>query len=196
MEYAKNNQNTNGKYIAEVCDARNIIRDTESADIVLLMGPLYHLQNKADRMLVLNEAYRVLKKDGIMFCVGISRFCNATWSVQTYLNGNTCLDDEAFFKMMKEELETGCHNRPKEYPYFLSKAYFSTPIQMQTEIVEAGFKAINRYAIEGILWLTPLLDDCWEDVEKREKLLSVVRMTENEEELMGMSPHFMVISRK
>jgi len=30
--------------IDEVCDARNINRADESADIVLLMGPLYHLQ--------------------------------------------------------------------------------------------------------------------------------------------------------
>ncbi|WP_198543671.1 class I SAM-dependent methyltransferase [Petroclostridium xylanilyticum] len=54
VEYAIKNQKENNTYIAEVCDARNVNRPDESADIVLLMGPLYHLQNRDDRLQVLN----------------------------------------------------------------------------------------------------------------------------------------------
>ncbi|NNU78136.1 class I SAM-dependent methyltransferase [Clostridium estertheticum] len=70
--------------MAEVCDARKINRADDSADIVLLMGPLYHLQNRDDRLQVLNEAKRVLKKGGLLFSVGISKFSSTTWALSTY----------------------------------------------------------------------------------------------------------------
>ena len=66
VDHAKQNMKTH--YNAEVGDARQINKPDESADVVLLMGPLYHLQNKEDREKVLSEAYRVLKKGG---CINI-----------------------------------------------------------------------------------------------------------------------------
>ena len=44
----------------------------ESFDIVLLFGPLYHLENRADRLAVIEEAKRVCKKDGMIFFAFIS----------------------------------------------------------------------------------------------------------------------------
>lgn len=41
VDYAKKNMKTS--YVAEVGDAREINKPDESADVVLLMGPLYHL---------------------------------------------------------------------------------------------------------------------------------------------------------
>ncbi|MEC0236478.1 class I SAM-dependent methyltransferase [Paenibacillus kribbensis] len=48
----------------EIADARNVHREDESADIVLLMGPLYHLTEQHERIKALQEAARVLKKGG------------------------------------------------------------------------------------------------------------------------------------
>ncbi len=78
VEYANSHQNKNSPYIATVGDARNIDMPNESADVVLLMGPLYHLQNEDDRNKVLSEAYRVIKKDGLLFAAGISKFSSTT----------------------------------------------------------------------------------------------------------------------
>ena len=36
----------------------------------------------------------------------------------------------------------------------------------------------------------------WEDEASRERLLDIVRLTESEPEMMGMSPHFLVVARK
>lgn len=44
----------------------------ESFDIVLLMGPLYHLHSEADRQRAIAEAKRVCKKGGCMFFAYIS----------------------------------------------------------------------------------------------------------------------------
>lgn len=46
--------------------------DDDSFDIVLLMGPLYHLHNTEDRSKCIEEAKRVCRKDGILFISFIS----------------------------------------------------------------------------------------------------------------------------
>ena len=160
------------------------------------MGPLYHLQNKDDRLQVLKEAKRILKKNGLLFSVGISRFSSTTWALSTYGKDNNFLDDDIFNNMIDNEISSGIHIRPKEYPHFIAQAYFHTPLELQREIESVGFETIQKHAIEGVIWFTPCLDEKWEDKKSRERLLNVVRHTENEDEIMGMSPHFMVVSKK
>lgn len=50
----------------KVGDARNLDFEDSSADAVLLMGPLYHLVKKVDRIQALIEAKRVKKR--VVFC--------------------------------------------------------------------------------------------------------------------------------
>ena len=196
VEYAIKSQSKDNLFKAEVCDARNINRENESADIVLLMGPLYHLQNKEDRKKVLNEAKRVLKKGGILFSVGISKFSSTTWALSTYGNGHEFLDDPIYFNMIQNELISGVHIRPKEYSNFITQAYFHTPRELQEELEVVGFETIQKHAIEGIIWSTPFLNEYWKDEEKRNILLKILNQTDTEESLMGMSPHFIIVSKK
>ena len=196
VEYAIKSQSKDNLFKAEVCDARNINRENESADIVLLMGPLYHLQNKEDRKKVLNEAKRVLEKGGILFSVGISKFSSTTWALSTYGNGNEFLDDPIYFNMIQNELISGVHIRPKEYSNFITQAYFHTPRELQEELEVVGFETIQKHAIEGIIWSTPFLNEYWKDEEKRNILLKILNQTDTEESLMGMSPHFIIVSKK
>lgn len=44
VAFAKKEMMKESQFIAEVGDARNVNRTDESADVVLLLGPLYHLQ--------------------------------------------------------------------------------------------------------------------------------------------------------
>src|SRR5215472_13056410 len=62
---------------AEVGDARALAWGAETADAVVLFGPLYHLTDRADRVQALREAHRVLRPDGILLAVAISRFASA-----------------------------------------------------------------------------------------------------------------------
>ena len=56
-----------------VGDARSLPHGPDSADAVLLMGPLYHLQAREQRLTALREAHRVLKPDGILVAKAINR---------------------------------------------------------------------------------------------------------------------------
>ncbi len=59
-----------------VGDARQLNREVESVDVVLLLGPLYHLTARSDRIGALREAHRILRDGGIIFAAGISRFAS------------------------------------------------------------------------------------------------------------------------
>ena len=201
VEYAKANMMQDCRFVAETGNALQVNRPDESADVVLLMGPLYHLRDREERLLALREAFRLLKKGGLLVVAGISKFSSMTWALSVYgekKNENLVefLDDPVFFNMIKSEMTTGDHIRPKEYPKFIAEAYFTTSEEMKSEIAEVGFVVDKTIAVEGCIWFTPHLQEKWTDEASRERLLDIVRMTETEPEMMGMSPHFLVVARK
>lgn len=58
---------------AEIGDARKLPWGKDEADVVLLLGPLYHLTSFADRRKAISEAHRVLRPGGLLLAAGISR---------------------------------------------------------------------------------------------------------------------------
>jgi SAM-dependent methyltransferase len=60
-----------------VGDARNLPFPDQTADLVLLLGPLYHLTAAQDRAGALDEAARVLKPGGCLFAAAVSRWASA-----------------------------------------------------------------------------------------------------------------------
>jgi SAM-dependent methyltransferase len=57
-----------------VGDARDIDLPDASADAVLLLGPLYHLVDRQDRVRALSECARVVRPGGPVFAAAISRW--------------------------------------------------------------------------------------------------------------------------
>ena len=57
-------------------DARSLDHGDASCDAVLLMGPLYHLTTRDDRITALREAHRVVRPGGLVFSVAINRFAS------------------------------------------------------------------------------------------------------------------------
>lgn len=194
VDYAKEHMTV--PYEALTGDARKVDKPDNSADMVLLMGPLYHLQNREDRMMVLSEAGRVLKDGGILIAAGISKFSSATWALSVYGNGVDFLDDEIYMNMIRREMESGEHVRPDEYPYVISNAYFHTIGGLRDEIADAGFTVNESVAVEGCSWITPDIAGKWNDPLRKSRLLEIIRTTEHEETMMGISPHFIVCATK
>ena len=96
---------------ARVGDARSLEEPDRSADVVLMMGPLYHLTERADRLQALREAYRVLRPGGFLFAACISRFASLLDGLARNL-----VDDPAFCDILKVDLESGQHRNPQEHP--------------------------------------------------------------------------------
>eukprot|EP00742_Colponemidia_sp_Colp-10_P009918 GILJ01010854.1.p1 GENE.GILJ01010854.1~~GILJ01010854.1.p1 ORF type:complete len:271 (+),score=40.60 GILJ01010854.1:99-911(+) len=175
-----------------VGDARNVERPSESADAVLLLGPLYHLHAENDRQKVLREALRVLKPGGVVFCAGISRF-------SSLLDGlvQKRIDDEVFREdIVKNVLDTGKHENPTDNVEYFTDAYLHRPAELQKEVQESGFRNTEVIAIEGPGWVTEGLDERLRDSNKCGQLFELLRTVEKEPSIAGMSFHFMVIGKK
>lgn len=175
----------------EVGDARVLNAANETADVVLLMGPLYHLIDRADRLLALHEAHRILRVGGIVCAVGISRFA----SLMDGMVGGLLLNTE-FAEIMEQDLRTGQHRNPNHRDHYFTEAFFHHPDELSTEVVEAGFSLDALLAVEGPGNIVPNLTDYWDDTGRRQTLLNTVRALESEPSLLGISAHILAVGRK
>jgi len=177
---------------AVVGDARHLGVADASADVALLMGPLYHLTERTDRMLALREAARVVRPGGLVLAVGITRFASLLDGLSSGF-----LDDPEFVAIVERDLRSGQHRNSGNHPGYFTTAYFHHPDELREEIVEAGLTAIDTVAIEGPgRWVPQDVDAWWDDPVRRERLLDAVRAVEREPSLIGLGPHMMVIARR
>ncbi len=181
----------------EVADARSIDRKDESADALLLLGPLYHIVERSERELALRECHRLLKPGGLLYAAAITRYATTLWAVTAYGVQNDLLDEDAFFEMLREEIVTGHHVRNPESSYRgLGRAYFHLPAELKTEVEAAGFKNVDVRGVIGPGWLVPHLDEVWKDKNRRERILRIVRLCEREAAILGLSTHILSLAEK
>lgn len=174
-----------------VGDARALERPDRSADVVLLLGPLYHLPDPADRARALAEAARVLRPGGVLIAAGISRFASA-------LDGLTrdLLGDPEFAAIIERDLANGRHLNPGPRLDWFTTAYFHHPEELGREIREAGFELEGVFGVEGPVWLLADFDRHWADAASRERLLQLARALEREPTLLGVSAHLIAAGRR
>ena len=180
-----------------VADARSIPLADESADAALLFGPLYHIVEKQERQLALEECRRLLKPGGILFAAGITRYATLLWATTTYGASNELIGEPEFMAMVEHELKTGQHiKNPKSSYSGMGRSFFCLPKELKEEIESAGFRDADIRGVIGPAWLVPNLTEQWKDEARREHIMRIVRLTEKEESLLGLSTHIVAIAVK
>jgi ubiquinone/menaquinone biosynthesis C-methylase UbiE len=175
----------------EVGDARWLPHPDAAADAVLLLGPLYHLTNRDDRLAALREAYRVLRPGGLVWGAAISRFASLFDSL-----AHGFFDDPVFAPILARDLEEGQHRNPTSNPVYFTDAFFHRPGELSQDFLGAGFRLVELVAIEGPGWLARDFDRLWADPAQRERMLAAVRKVEREPSVLGATSHIMAIGRK
>jgi ubiquinone/menaquinone biosynthesis C-methylase UbiE len=176
---------------AEVGDACALTRENNSVDATLLFGPLYHLTDKQDRLKALSEAFRVLRRGGVIMAVGISRFASTLDGLRSEY-----LKDPGFVEIVNGDLKNGLHKNPTDNPNYFMDTFFHHPDELKAELTEAGFSDSRVYGVEGPSWLAPNIDVWWKDEAQRNVLLEIARQLESEPALLGISPHMIAIGMK
>ena len=175
---------------AAVGDARNLDFETDSMDAVLLMGPLYHLPERPDRIAALEESLRVLKPEGVLICAVISRFASLLDGMkQGYLF------NPEFAKIVLKDLNEGRHENPDMDPRYFTTACFHRPEEFEVEITDAGFDLVKTIGLEGPAWLLGNFDELWADETKRDDLLTFLKLVETEPSLIGVSAHILTVAK-
>jgi SAM-dependent methyltransferase len=167
------------------------VGDDEGVDAVLLLGPLYHLTSRDDRLQALREAYRVLRPGGVVAAAAISRFAS---TYDGLLRG--FLEDPTFEEIVERDVREGQHRNPTGRPEWFTTAYFHLPEELRDEAIEAGLNVEALAGIEGPAWVLPDLDSWLEDPLRRSRLLEAIRRVESEPSLLGASAHILVVGRR
>lgn len=174
-----------------VGDARALDEPDHSADIVLLLGPLYHLVDAHERRRALLEAARVLRAAGVLIAAGISRWA----STLDGLSRNV-LSDPVFARIVERDLVDGQHRNPTGRIEYFTTAYFHRPDELRDEVGAAGLTVESLYGVEGPGWVLPDFMERWNDARGRADLLRVARICESEPAMVGCSAHLLVVARK
>lgn len=150
----------------------------ESFDAVLLLGPLYHLHSREDRLRCIAEAKRVCKKDGKLFFAFISNdfviLTEFSYRPDYFTSGD--YDKETF--------------RLNDFPFV-----FHTVESARELLAEGGVKVLHAVAADGVSELMEEKISAMDD-ESYAQYLRYHEYICEKPEFLGMSNHLLFIGEK
>ncbi len=151
--------------------------ENQSFDVVLLLGPLYHLHSDTDKLKCISEARRVCKESGVIFFGFISNDIVVLTMQQAHadylLNGAY---DKDTFKLY-------------DFPFV-----FHTLPRCRTLLKEAGIEILHEIAVDGVSELIQETINALDDKSYQQYLRYHFYLCEKPE-CLGMSNHLLFIGR-
>jgi SAM-dependent methyltransferase len=171
-----------------LADARNLDEVTETRfDAALLMGPLYHLIEEADRRAALQEVFDRLRRGGILFSSFISRFG---------IMGDLIKDLPYWIEhqaAVRSHLERG--RRPDDAPRGGFRGYFAQVSEIAPLHEALGFETL---ALAGVEPGISADDESYNRLEgqQRQLWLDLLYEISVESSTIGASRHLLYVGRK
>lgn len=156
-------------------------------DVVLNMGPFYHLIMREQREKCLSECLRVLKKGGLLVTAYIPRYFVFQYVA---MNDKNYLDAA----LAKQLVETGVLRHDDE-KCFWTDTYYSSKEEMEAAYQRHNLRITDHFAQDG---LAPLLShkvDGWDEDQFKiwcDYHYSICR----EQSILGASNHVIIIGEK
>ncbi|HET9167796.1 MAG TPA: class I SAM-dependent methyltransferase [Actinospica sp.] len=176
-----------GTFKVEDGDARALAASDDSFDAVLMLGPLYHLVDPADRARALAEAHRVVRPGGAIAAAFISRHAPAL-----DVSAKLLINDDAMYGHLRRLRHTGENDPITGF----TVAYFHTLDEVHADFAAAGLTEPTVYGIEGPL--LPLLRSGF--VEDRpdffEAATRAARLVEDDPAMLAANAHLLAVARK
>jgi ubiquinone/menaquinone biosynthesis C-methylase UbiE len=172
---------------AEVGDARALTQGDASQDAVLLLGPLYHLTERSDRLTALREARRVARANAPVLAAGISRYATL---MEIGSDGRLTELTEPFVRRLHQ---TG---QFRGDTIGFTTAYFHLPDELLQEIRDAELVDAKVFGIEGPTapTLRALGPECLK--QRLDAAVRAARMVEQDPQMLAASAHFLAVGRK
>ena len=171
-----------------LANARDLSEVTEQDfDVVLLMGPLYHLVIEADRKAALKQAFDHLRPGGLIFSSFISRFG---------IMGDLMRDLPSWIEDqpgVRSLLSVG--RRPDDHPRGGFRGYFARVSENAPLHEEIGFETLTLAGVEPAISAD---DESYNKLEGRQRQLWLDLLYEisTESTIIGASRHLLYIGRK
>jgi SAM-dependent methyltransferase len=175
---------------ARVGDARDLDLADRSVDAVLLLGPIYHLRHRDDRLQVLREARRIVRPTGVVLVAAISR-----WAAR--LDGmlvQRLHETRPALASVVEEAERTGWMRPAHDAAFTCATH--RPDDLRSEIEDADLQIDTVVSLEGVSFALRDLDERLDDLDERAFVLDTLRRLAAVPELLGVGPHLLAVGRR
>lgn len=166
-----------------VGDARRLDLPDASVDAVLLLGPLYHLTEREDRVQALREGRRIVRPGGPIFVAAISRWAPRLDGV---LQERLYEDSPGFLSLLPDVERTG--QLPPVVPNGFV-GYTHRPGDLVDEVSQAGLELDDLVGVEGLPLAGIDLESRVDDPTAWAVLLDAARAIERVPELLGLSSH-------
>ena len=186
---------------SEVCDARSIPREAQSADAILLMGPLYSITEYEERINAIKESSRLLKDGGMLFSAALTPYSVLLPRLLVYhkegANKSCDLDDPKVMSMIERALTDGGYINPdRKITGGLGSSHLHTAAALRKELSEGGFETLAVHGVMGGAWLAPDVENLMQEEKSKDILMQTVRLLDGHEELIGLSGHLLSVSQK
>ncbi|MHA6763444.1 class I SAM-dependent methyltransferase [Streptacidiphilus sp. PAMC 29251] len=175
---------------ARLGDARALDAADGSVDVVLLLGPLYHLPEVADRVRALAEARRVVRAGGLVVAATINRFAGLHDMVQKGVYFEATDERRSLIHAV---LADGLH---RSSGVDFTTAYFHEPAEVLDECADAGLTVTGQYSVEGAFGWMADLAETMADPARSALLLDAMRRTESAPSLLGAGGHLLTAARR
>lgn len=176
------------KMESRVLDATDMsVFEDECFDVVLNMGPFYHLINESDRIKCFQESLRVLKKGGLLITSYIPRY----YVFQYVAMQNDCFVDA---KLAQQLTETGILHHDDE-KCFWTDTYYATAEEMEALYRAYGMEIVDHFAQDGATPHFSQKVDSWNEEQFKvwcDYHYSICR----QKSLLGASNHVVIVGIK
>lgn len=169
---------------AVVGDARALPETDSSQDATLVLGPLYHLHERVDRVRVIREAIRVTRPGGPIAAAAIARFAGP---IDFAATGRF---DERTLAEAHRLITSGVNNPEIGFTH----AYFHRVPEFLAECRAAGLENVVIHGVEGPAW--PAAEAAASDSSFPvifDAALQLARVYSSEPELVAVSAHLLAV---
>jgi ubiquinone/menaquinone biosynthesis C-methylase UbiE len=188
-EYSKENGITLTQ--CQTGDATKLDLDDNQFDLVLLLGPLYHLIDKEERVKALAEAKRIVKPGGYILSAVITRYASLFDGIKRDL-----IVDNRFQKLLVDDLNTGVHLNETDNNEYFTSAYFHTINEIKKEVTESGLQFEKLIGVESFGWIIDSFAEKSKNDSFMKLLHQLLNKVESNDDLVAMSLHIIAVGKK
>jgi SAM-dependent methyltransferase len=185
-----------GTFTAVLGDARTLPATEDGFDAALLLGPLYHLVEREDRLRALREAVRVVRPGGWVFAAGVSRLSAIAWvtviqpSIDLEASGVATRTSPLPDTWRRLVADGAGGLGPRGFP----GGHFHVADELEREVLDAGLVEVQVIGVEGpgaqALDISRSHDPALVDAAR-----TLARAFESVHGLRDLSPHLLAMGR-
>ncbi|MFN2465132.1 MAG: class I SAM-dependent methyltransferase [Candidatus Dormibacteria bacterium] len=170
-------------------DARDLSRFEDGAfDVVMSLGPFYHLADAGDRERALAEAWRVLRPGGMLLATVMTRYA---WMLGVLLEYGSARLSE-----VQALLDDGVYRNPE--PGRFTNAYLFRPEDIEPFFEGGGFTTARLVGSQSFLHLVQeqVADLRERDGAAHDLLMDVAYGASSDPSILGISNHVLYAGRR